>query len=184
MTVIVGLVDNGVVYMGADSAAVGEYDLTIRADEKAFQKGEFLIGFTTSYRMGQLLRFNLELPFHKPGIDDYEYMVTEFVEAVRQCLKEGGFAREENGNEQGGRFLVGYRGNLYAIDADYQVGRPADSFYAVGCGDQVARGSLYSSGRLSDADPQERVRDALRASEHCSAGVRGPFLVMSMETSS
>jgi hypothetical protein len=31
------------------------------------------------------------------------------VEAVRECLSTGGYARTENGREQGGQFLVGRR---------------------------------------------------------------------------
>ena len=61
MTCIVGLVHEGVVYIGGDSAGVGGMSLTVRADEKVFQNGEFLMGFTTSFRMGQLLRYSLKL---------------------------------------------------------------------------------------------------------------------------
>lgn len=179
MTCIVGLVDNGKVYMGGDSAGVGGLSLSIRADEKVFKKGEFIMGFTSSFRMGQLLRFKLEIPYHKPEMDIYEYMVTEFVEAVRTCLKTGGFTRTENGEETGGRFLVGYRGQLFVIDGDFQVGKPADGYDAVGCGDDIAKGSLFSTGRLADASPDERIRDALKAAENFSASVRGPFVLIS-----
>ena len=41
MTCIVGLVHGGKVYMGGDSAGVGGYCLTVRADEKVFRNGEF-----------------------------------------------------------------------------------------------------------------------------------------------
>ena len=39
MTCIVGLVHEGVVYIGGDSAGVGGMSLTVRADEKVFQNG-------------------------------------------------------------------------------------------------------------------------------------------------
>src|SRR6476620_5754324 len=122
MTCIAGLVHNGNVYIGGDSAGVAGYALTVRADEKVFQNGDFLMGFTTSFRMGQLLRFKFKAPYHKSEMDTYEYMVTEFVDAVRQCLKDGGYAQIKHGEETGGSFLVGYRGELFAIDGDYQVG--------------------------------------------------------------
>jgi ATP-dependent protease HslVU (ClpYQ) peptidase subunit len=179
LTCIVGLVDEGKVYIGGDSAGVAGLSLTVRADEKIFKNGEFVMGFTSSFRMGQLLRFKLDIPYHKPGLDTYEYMVTEFVEAVRKCLKEGGYARTENGEESGGTFLVGYRGELFTIEEDYQVGRSAADYDAVGCGDNVAKGSLFSTGRLSDLSPYDRIRDALYAAEQFSAGVRRPFSILS-----
>ncbi|KOR88769.1 hypothetical protein [Paenibacillus solani] len=181
MTCIVGLVDDGKVYIGGDSAGVAGLSLTIRADEKAFRKGEFIMGFTSSFRMGQLLRYKLDIPYHKPELDTYEYMVTEFVEAVRRCLKDGGYSRNDSGEESGGTFLVGYRGELFMIENDFQVGRPAAVYDAVGCGSEIAKGSLFSSGRLTDLSPVERIRDALRAAEQFSAGVRGPFVIVSTD---
>lgn len=178
MTCIVGLVHEGKVYLGGDSAGIGGYSLTIRDDEKVFRNGEFIMGFTSSFRMGQLLRFKFTPPYHKPGINNYEYMVSEFVEAVRTCLKDGGYARSENSEESGGTFLVGYRGELYLIADDYQVGRPMLGFDAVGCGEDIAKGSLYSTKHITD--PTERIYEALRASEQFSAGVRGPFKIISV----
>lgn len=177
MTCIVGLVHDGQVYIGGDSAGVAGYSVTVRADEKVFNKGEFVMGFTSSFRMGQLLRYKLNIPFHKPNVDTYEYMVTEFVEAVRQCLKDGGYSRNESGEDIGGKFLVGYRGKLFLIDLDYQVGESLLQYDAVGCGEDLAKGSLYSTRDLDD--PNKRILMSLEAAEQFSAGVRSPFKVLS-----
>ena len=124
MTCIVGLVHEGVVYIGGDSAGVGGMSLTVRADEKVFQNGDFLMGFTTSFRMGQLLRYSLKPPRTHPDDDIHQYMVVDFVNAVRGCLKAGGYASKEHEVESGGTFLVGYAGHLFTVDSDYQVGIP------------------------------------------------------------
>jgi ATP-dependent protease HslVU (ClpYQ) peptidase subunit len=178
MTCIVGLVHDGKVYMGGDSAGVAGYDLTVRADEKVFTNGEFIMGFTSSFRMGQLLRYKFKPPYHMPGVPTDEYMVTSFVDEVRKCLREGGYARNNNGEESGGTFLVGYKGELFVIHDDYQVAKVVDGFAAVGCGYQVARGALFatSPGLL----PEDRVKKALEAAERFSAGVRGPFVIKSL----
>jgi ATP-dependent protease HslVU (ClpYQ) peptidase subunit len=180
MTCIVGIVQNGKVYIGGDSAGVAGYSITVRADEKVFKKGEFIMGFTTSFRMGQLLRYKLIIPFHKPGVDTYEYMVTEFVEAVRQCLKDGGYSRNNSGEELGGTFLVGYKGELFTIDGDYQVGKSLLGYDAIGCGEDIAKGSMFTSCRLADVSPDEILLDALKAAEQFSTGVRGPFTAVSI----
>ncbi|MFA5385644.1 MAG: hypothetical protein WC364_13495 [Eubacteriales bacterium] len=179
MTCIAGLIDSGIVYMGADSAGVAGYDLSIRADQKVFISGSFLMGFTTSFRMGQLLRYKLDPPKHPYTdngqlMDEYKYMVTIFIDAVRQCLKDGGYALKDKEQEQGGTFLVGYRGRLFQVEDDYQVGELLDGFAAVGCGDQVALGSLYST---RGEPPVNRIRMALEAAERYSAGVRHPFVI-------
>jgi ATP-dependent protease HslVU (ClpYQ) peptidase subunit len=178
MTCIAGIVYEGKVYIGGDSAGVAGYSITVRADEKVFKKGEFVMGFTSSFRMGQLLRYKLNIPFHKPNIDTYEYMVTEFVEAVRQCLKDGGYSRTNNREEFGGTFLIGYKGELFTIDVDFQVGKSLNSYNAIGCGEDIAKGSMFTSCRLVDCGPDEIIREALRAAEEFNAGVRGPFTII------
>jgi ATP-dependent protease HslVU (ClpYQ) peptidase subunit len=177
VTCIAGVVHGGQVFIGGDSAGVGPgWDLTVRADEKVFQNGAFLFGFTTSFRMGQLLRYVLTPPIPHEGQDVDRFMVGDFVNAVRTCLKDGGFATKDKEQEGGGTFLIGYRGRLYVIHDDYQVARPVNAYAAAGSGNSFALGSLFST---EGQPPEERVRTALSAAEAHSAGVRGPFLVLS-----
>ncbi|MDL2409790.1 hypothetical protein PY650_30060 [Rhizobium calliandrae] len=137
-----------------------------------FRKQDFLFGFTSSFRMGQLLAHSFKPPKRHPETDVYAFMVTEFVNALRQCLKDGGYARRQNDAELGGTFLVGYAGRLFRIDDDYQVGEAIDGFDACGCGQQIALGALFAS---SSSPPRDRLEMALNAAERFSAGVRGPF---------
>jgi ATP-dependent protease HslVU (ClpYQ) peptidase subunit len=183
LTCIIGVVHEDKVYMGGDSAGVGGYALIIRADEKVFQNGPFLMGFTTSFRMGQLLWYSLSAPAHPfdgngQPIDTYKYMVTIFINAVRQCLKDGGYASTEKGQEFGGTFLVGYKGKLFMIQDNYQVAESVDNFQSVGCGDEIARGALCVT---PDLPPEQRIKLALEAAERYSAGVRGPFLIKELQ---
>lgn len=171
MTCIVGVKDNGRVLIGGDSAGVAGWNLTVRADRKVFRVGSYVCGFTSSFRMGSLLRYAFNPP-EPPDWDVYRFMNTTFVDAVRKCLKDGGFAEANNGVEKGGTFLVGYRDHLFEIEGDYQVAIADDGYAAVGCGAQVAVGSLFTTKALPS---QERARIALEAAERHSAGVRGPF---------
>lgn len=175
MTCIVGIRDKatGAVILGGDSAGVAGLSITVRDDPKVFRNGPFVMGFTTSFRMGQLLAHALTPPA-PPRSNLYAFMVTEFVDAVRECLKAGGYASTRNEVESAGTFLVGVRGHLYEIGSDYQVGIPADGYAAVGCGDELALGAFYAT-RGSDLDPLQRAHAALLAAAHHSAGVTGPF---------
>lgn len=179
MTCIVGLVEDGKVWLGGDSAGVdGSLGMQVRADRKVFTNDEFVMGFTTSFRMGNLLQHALSPPRQHPDDDVHKFLVTEFIDEVRNCLKKGGYARKENESESGGTFLVGYRGRLFYVDDDYQVGEMVDGIAACGCGADVALGSLFSTASTK-LTPKRRVELALQAAERMSAGVRGPFHIIS-----
>ena len=174
MTCIAAVVADGRVWMGGDSAGVAGWDLTVRADRKVFRNGPYVMGFTTSFRMGQLLQYGFEPPVPSGGGDPLRFMATTFVDAVRTCLKAGGWAAKSNEREEGGTFLVGVRGRLFSIEEDYQVAESAAGFAAVGYGSQVAHGALFATeGRPAP----DRVVLALVAAERFSAGVRRPFAI-------
>lgn len=178
MTCVAGLIANGRVYMGADSAGCSGWDLQVRADAKVFQNGPYLIGFTGSFRMGDLLHYSFTPDPPPEGADLRAWMVTRFIEGARAALKAGGYAKKENEAESAGQFLVGFRDHLFIVDSDYQVGVPADPFAAWGCGAHVALGSLFTTNYLGDTDPHRRLLTALQAAERFSNGVRGPFTIL------
>lgn len=179
MTCIVGLVHGDRVYIGGDSAGVAGYSLTVRSDPKVFVNKGFAMGFTSSFRMGQLLRFKFTPPPVPEGKDPYAYMVDDFVEEVRKCLRAGGYLKKENDREEGGTFLVGWRGALYEIDSDMQVGISGEPFAAVGCGYDLAKGALAAILTTRKGSmPVVAIKHALEIAEAHSAGVRGPFTVV------
>lgn len=177
MTCVAGLVSNGIVYIGADSAGLSGLHLKIRADKKVFKNHEFIMGFTTSFRMGQILQYSYTPPARGKKIEITKYMATTFIDSVRNILKSGGFAKKEAEVESGGIFLVGYQGHLFEIDSDYQIAESIDGFTSVGCGADIALGSLFST---IDQPPESRILMALQAAEHFSAGVRGPFTILNI----
>jgi len=180
MTCVVGLVHEERIWIGGDSGAVAGMNLTVRREPKVFSRGcqgsgELLIGGTSSFRMLNLLRFNLsvpELPTDPRVGSLLGYMVEEFVPACRALFKEHGFAQKTNDAEWGGVFMVGARGELFVIEADFQVGIPALGYAAIGAGAPYALGSLHATaGRL----PRSRVSAALEAAAEFCTEVRGPF---------
>ncbi|MCA6091140.1 hypothetical protein LE181_03010 [Streptomyces sp. SCA3-4] len=172
MTVIVGLVHDGRVHLGGDSAGVCGLRVTVRRDPKIFRNGPYAMGFTTSFRMGQLLHHAFKAPKPKGDLD--RFMTTVFVDRLRTCLTEGGWARKDSEQEQAGTFLVGIQGRLFTVYDDYQIAEPADGYAAVGCGDEFALGALHATAGL-DLKPRKRLTLALAAAGHHSAGVSAPF---------
>lgn len=180
MTCIVGIAQKGLVVIGGDSAGVAGLSLSVRADEKVFRKGDFLYGFTTSYRMGQLLRYVFDPPRHHPGTDTMAYLVAEFIPALRQCFNANGYGQSHNHQDSGGCFLLGYRGEIFQIESDYQVARPMDEYAAVGCGFDLALGALHAT-QDGATEVGDRVVAALKAAAHHSAGVCPPFVIERLE---
>ena len=180
MTCIVGLKFSGHVYIGGDSAGVSGWSISSRKDPRVFINGEMSIGFTTSFRFGQILQYELTVPKHYPDVTVDQYMVKQFVPAVRQALKEHGYLYVKENNESGGCCLIGYRGRLFLMDSDFQIGEMGADYYAVGCGADIALGALHAIGQLDIAlGPEKAIKLALGAAETYSAGVKGPYTVAS-----
>ena len=177
MTCVVGVVQKGRVYIGVDSAAVQGWTRRASQVSKVFRRGPFLIGYTTSFRMGQLLEHHLNVPAQTDKVSDMTFMVTQFIEAVRVLLKEKGFTKIESNTEKGGQFLVGYRGQLYTIESDFQVGHQVEQFDAIGSGAEFALGAVKA---LEGKKPQVRVRRALEIAAHLNMGVCGPFTLKTL----
>lgn len=179
MTCVVAVRDtDGEIVMGCDSAGVGGWSRSNRMDPKIYRVGggKMLIGFTTSFRMGQLLGYSLTLPRHHVDEPLEAWMATVFINAVRDCLKAGGWAEKEKEVERGGNFLVAYRGRIFEIQSDYQVAENAEPYAAVGCGVDLALGALFATAEEgASLEPRARVELALHAAARFSAGVYPPF---------
>jgi ATP-dependent protease HslVU (ClpYQ) peptidase subunit len=178
MTCIVGIILDKEVFMGGDSCGSNYYTAGVQKNPKVFRKGELIMGYTTSFRMGQLLEFNLTVPVRPENISDLVYIVEHLIPAIRACLKAGGFAEVQNNKEEGGQFLIGYRGGLYEIQNDYSALQSSLDYAAVGSGQQVALGALWAT---AGQDPESRIKTALHAAVAHTPYVREPFTIIKLE---
>jgi ATP-dependent protease HslVU (ClpYQ) peptidase subunit len=179
MTCIVGIKDNGKVYIGGDSLGSSHYKKVIRVDQKIFIKNDMIFGFTSSYRMGQILRYSFVAPkqLHEDA-DDMEYLVNKFIPALIKCYDSHGYLTKKENVVIGGVFLLGYKTKLYKIESDFQVGESINEFDACGSGEDFALGSLYSTTAITD--PESRIQTAINAAAEFSPGVGGNNLIMSI----
>jgi hypothetical protein len=91
VTCVVGLVDNGHVYIGADSYCRTRWDGGhIMAEPKVFHRGPFIIGGCGRTRDSQLLEYALTVPRRYEGQDTIHYMCTSFGDAIRACIRNAG----------------------------------------------------------------------------------------------
>lgn len=182
MTCIVGLVEDGKVYIGGDSAATTNYVTQTLTFRKVFRyKDNCLMGYSGSVRMVNLLQYAFKMP-DKPGDMSMEcYFATLFADALRTTMKDAGNATKTNEQEQAsGYFLVGYQERLFRIGFDYSVVEVAEGFDAIGSGNEVALGAMHATKDMSLV-PQKRIELALQAASYFSSGVRGPFFIEELE---
>lgn len=183
MTCIVGLEHEGEVWIGGDSIAVemGSLRKSIRQDEKVFNNKHIpsmVIGFSGSFRIGQLLRYSFVPPLKPTRLSVHEYLATSFIDAVRQCFKANGTMQYRDGLECAHQFLIGYGGNLFLVDSDFQVAKLSTNYAAIGTGGDAAMGSLYTSCKQNIADPKHAITVALEASAAFNAGVSPPWTIL------
>lgn len=177
MTCIVGIAHEGKVYIGGDSMGSTTTRQVIRKDEKVFQIEDMLFGFCASYRVGQLVRYFFKKPAHSHKVGMEQYMHQLVVPEIRRILDEHGSQHKKDDVEQSlGTFLIGYRGRLFEMDYDYQIGEPAAGYEAIGSGASVAIGSLYST----TGDPEKRIVTALEAAALHARGVGAPWVIGSV----
>lgn len=188
MTCIAAICDGYSVWIGADSAAGTENHVEIYREPKVFLIDEFVIGYTTSFRMGQLLQFSFNPPLHKRGVSDYEYMVTDFIGRVKMTFGNGGFmGKVKEGADAGGSFLVGYKGKIYRVESDFQIATPKLPFSSVGSGYREALGSMLTTHKIQklnlapDPEIEKAIESALSVAQYFTPFVRGPFKILQKE---
>ena len=186
MTAIVGLVHEGTVFLGGDSAAAGNMNIYTRREPKVFRSDQYIIGYTTSFRMGQIIRHAFKPPMLASGdaeVSDEDlmgFMATEFIRKLKLAFKDGGWLESDKGRDTGGQMLIGVAGRLFQIESDFQVGESALGYDAVGSGNEVALGSLHATSH-TEFDPQKRLELALQAAEEFVSTCRRPFHFVSLE---
>lgn len=181
MTCIAAIGDGEKVWLGGDAAAVSGYSVHTRAEPKVFIKNKVVFGFTSSFRMGQLLQYRLEVPIHTNTQSVEDYLHIYLLDEIRKTLKDGGYASVSNNREEIGTFIIGYLGHIYHVDSDFQIGRPDKNYHAVGAGLDLALGSLYTTDILhSKLTPEQRINIALSAAAEFSSVVRPPFTVVTV----
>ena len=178
MTCIVAVEHDGKVWMGGDSAASRDNDVVCRTNEKVFVNGDFLIGYSGSFRVGQLLQYSFkpQKPLHTQST--MEYLVNDFVDCLRNLLRDkGAMLKDEEGDAQDSEFLLGFRGKIYVIEPDFNIGKPTENYASCGTGASYAMGALYALSE-SSAPPEDKIIKALSAaSEYCN-GVKPPFTIL------
>lgn len=184
MTCIIGFTDrqNGVSWIGGDSLGSDGYVKAAEMPAKVFRNEMFknvLIGGTTTFRHLDLLKYSEDLfdevDRYKNTEIDHKFMVKKFVPKVITLFKDGVIGEDEK--NRGGNFIVATPLRVFEVQPDYSVLEPELGICAVGCGREVAMGSLIATIGM-DIPPQDKIVMALKAAEQYCCGVQRPFRIL------
>ena len=183
MSVVVGIIEGNKIYMGADSAGTAPetLDQVSCVTRKIYKEGEMLIGTVGSFRGIQLVQNYLDIEGRGelvPEATSYE-IVSGIVEDMRKIFIDYGYTKIVDGRENGGHFLIGYRGMLFLVQPEYDITIPAYPYYAIGNGDTAAFGVLYATQEMA-MSPEYRLKVCLEAAEQFNAAVRAPWVIDSV----
>ena len=187
MTCIVGLVDEGAVWLGADACGMDEeYDRAAMVAPKVFTlRGAgiaVVVGYTDDFRFGQLLEHRLSIPSRSSSDHSLErWLAVEFADAVRTCLEDGGYTWREDGHEEGGTLLLGMMGRLFMMQSNFGVTERRRGYDAIGCGSTYAKSALWAARRAGVEDPEDLLKLALLSAEKHSGGVMPPFTFVQLD---
>lgn len=191
MTTIVAVksYDGKSIFVGGDSLAASGLHLRTVVTPKVFHpRGALhdvmIIGYTSSFRMGQLLQFSLDCPVQEEDLKAENvdrYMATTFITAVRECFTKNGWMGkfgqahdQDYDRNHGGVFLVAVLASdgphIYYVGSEFIVLEHAEDFDAVGCGRELALASLRTMDLVRGP-----VKSKTKAAADKIYGQRGPL---------
>ena len=173
MSCVVGLIQNGKLYMGSDGLATtedGERRPVICI--KIFTNKNYLIGYTGSVRHGQLIG---------PRYFDPPKSIYDLPEEIRKKFDESGaMMLMDNGQQMhASNILIGHKGRLFEILIDFQMNEVMGNFTGIGSGSPYAMGSLFATKKWKS--PEKRIINSLDCAKEYDRSCGRPYTIEVME---
>jgi len=178
MTTIVAVVKNGNVTMGAD-AQVSDGSRPNRHPkmEKISKVNGWLIAGSGDSGPCDIMQnmFVPPVPSIKERENLYKFMIVKFVPAMKECLEENGWKKDNEDKDAGFSMLFAFDGEVFDIGDDFSVLLNSDGIYGVGNGSQFAIGALYAGAS---------VEKALEIASNNDIYTSGPFQIIKQQKQS
>lgn len=186
MTAIIGVEDRGIAYVGADSSSVvGDQAVLVMRSPKVFRNGEYVIGFSYTFRFGNILQYLWSPPTPPERIEQSpelfeRFMVRELGPSIRAAVDEGHSLIEKEGGYEVGLAIIGVRGRIWHYERDQGILCYADGVATTGSGYNLLTASYRTIQIVKPKMPtQDKVLTALHVTaDSMAGGVRGPFRVL------
>ena len=179
MTCILGMEYLGKVHIVCDSCASNLYNYSIISFPKLFKKNDLLIGYTGTFRYGQIIQYKTSFPDKQKIQTDFEYLSTTVVDTIRNALKNNGSVQtKDNIEESLCDCVIGYNGSIYVFQSDFSIIQYKNSIASVGCGSISAKSALMGlqlNRGLEKTDPKTLLEEALSIVTNFDCHVKEPF---------
>lgn len=141
MTCIVALTDGKDVHMAGDLMAHNGFTGNVLDKSKVFIKEGFIVGYTTSFRMGQILEYAWTPPSKKESQTEDSYIYIDIVNSFREVFSQNGYGNKDGIEDHSGEFIFGYKGRLFLHQQNYSI-LESNSFVATGSGGYHAEAAI------------------------------------------
>lgn len=145
---------------------------------KIFQNGDFWIGYTTSFYMGQLLQYVWTPPFKEESTNEDDYIFGDVVQSLSKVFADNNFGEvkgKESLEPNHGTFIMIYNGRIFEVFSNLAI-LEVDKFASVGCGSEVMEGALLMALELpNDLELKDILNKAYRIVSERSCGVSYKF---------
>lgn len=180
MTCVVAIKKDNSILLGADSAASGNNRIVQRKDKKVFKRRGIGFGFAGSFRIGQLIKYQLKIPKRPANMYNEEYVFNCLLGEIIKLLKANRLVKK---NMMECNLLIAYSGQVYKVDSDFQIELVEDDYAAIGDGEDVALGALFAL-KDSEMTENEKAEIALKASSKYCTTVSEPFNYIEVQVDS
>lgn len=132
--------DDNVVLAGDKKGSNG-YTADIVKEPKVFRNKDFMIGYTSSFRMGQILKHVWTPPQRKIDQTTDNYMYCDVVNSLRKTMKDNGFLNTDN-KDKSGTFIIVYENRIFLHQDEFSLLEFESKVTACGCGEDFAVASV------------------------------------------
>lgn len=175
MSVVVGLVKDGKVYMAADTRALEGYEKCYCKKlivSKHRQWGTWAIG-ASGYMRNLEIATELDLPTltkAQKKAATLADLCRGYLDALRDEVESRGVLNSGNSETS---FLIGIKGRLFTAESTFCM-REVETLCAIGSGSEYAEGALWAlQTYCPDMPPEQMVRAAVESAAHYNVSVGG-----------
>lgn len=177
MTCIVAFkTEEGHSVIAGDYMASNGHNFHKVANSKVFSKSDkCAVGYTSSFRMGQILEHYWTLPPRTEGQELENYINVTVIESLRATFKTYGYGMKNGLEDLGGNFLLLYGERIYEVQYNYSVLDYDLEVIAVGSGSDAAQAALYCLLPVKLENVEEMLMKVFEATSMVTATVSPEF---------
>lgn len=181
MSCVVGMQkpDGGLIF-GGDGRISDADSHGSMSDPKVFAVGEFLYGATGSLRNSQILKYKFTAPPVARTWAPMRYVCEVWVDAFREAVTSARNLRvkEDVVGTDDSDVLIGLRGKLFTVQADFSVFASELPYQAIGSGEPFVLGALDAFTRHTRLSVRRQVLVALEICASHNPSVGAPYTLI------